>query len=715
MAKSDRYIGELILKMINRETGEISKVDYRPQKPAFPLVTDGEQRLPRRSPEECGIRSSFVLEMLKKLNSTSGCDMHKFMMIKNGYVIGESSFEPFDMDMWHVTYSMCKSITGMAIGMLVDDGKISVTDRVKDIMGSKMSIKSSMRMKDLTVEHLLTMSSGISFNEAGAITGNDWRKGFLESGYHFEPGTQFEYNSMNSYMLSAIVTEITGETMFDFLKPRLFEPLGIKRVFWEKCPQGITKGGWGLFLRIEDMAKLGQLYLQKGMWNGQRILSEKWVEESSRSHIETGIEGSEGYGYHMWNSNCREGSYTFNGMLGQDVFIFPDVDMIIVTNAGNDDIFQKGAMSSIIHSMMQNVHEYQHGILQNEKELNELKAYCKYLQGRTPDFKAITDGGWNSRRNMVTRGSRRRAAVSYKLPRNCFTNNFGTNSKRFEDKYIKLLKKHISGCVYDIDIKGRGILPLMMQVIHNNFTDGISRIGFHSGDKDEMYIDFYEGDEVISIRCGFGGMKTVTNINMHDEIYKVAMSTVCATDEYNRLVLKNVIYFLEEAATRIINIYFDDPINNNFCLGAEAPKVIEVRMDETPGKNMIIQSVSGYTSDGSIVGNSGGIKGFLMGQINKFVSNETLIQNLKDTISPVLHGQLIEPDDNINHENNDMLSDSASDSIPDSTLDNMSDNAITEPVVENSIFYNLKDEDNTASEDKPKADDVDLSAWFKPV
>ena len=138
-------------------------------------------------------------------------------------------------------------------------------------------------------------------------------------------------------------------------------------------------------------------------------------------------------------------------------------------------------------------------------------------------------------------------------------------------------------------------------------------------------------------------------------------------------------------------------------------------MDETPGKNMIIQSVSGYTSDGSIVGNSGGIKGFLMGQINKFVSNETLIQNLKDTISPVLHGQLIEPDDNINQENNDMLSDSASDSIPDSTLDNMSDKTITEPVVENSIFYNLKDEEKITSDDKPKADDVDLSAWFKPV
>ena len=177
------------------------------------------------------------------------------------------------------------------------------------------------------------MASGVSFNETGAVAGSDWVKGFLEAGIHDSPGTKFEYNSMNSYMLSAVVTEITGETMMDYLRPRLWEPLGITKVFWETCPKGITKGGWGLFLTPEDAAKLGWLYRCKGVWNGQQIIAQEWIEESVKKQIDTDEDGSScGYGYQIWPKK-REGSFNFNGMLGQNVLVYPDLDLVKIGRA----------------------------------------------------------------------------------------------------------------------------------------------------------------------------------------------------------------------------------------------------------------------------------------------------------------------------------------------------------------------------------------------
>lgn len=160
----------------------------------------------------------------------------------------------------------------------VSEGKLSLDTKIVDVFRKNVSLFGFIRQKDLTVRHLLTMTSGVSFNETGAISGNDWVKGYLEAFCHHEPGTYFEYNSMNTYMLSAIITEITGETMLDYLKPRLFAPLGITWVFWETCPKGKNKGGWGLFLCVEDMAKLGQLYLDGGKWKGQQVIPEDWYE-----------------------------------------------------------------------------------------------------------------------------------------------------------------------------------------------------------------------------------------------------------------------------------------------------------------------------------------------------------------------------------------------------------------------------------------------------
>ena len=191
------------------------------------------------------------------------------------------------------------------------------------------------------------MTSGVTFNESGIVSGNDWLGSFLNSPVNGKPGTEFQYNSLNTYVLSAIVTKRTGETLTEYLTPRLFKPLGITKYYWETCPKGITKGGWGLFICAEDMAKLGQLYLQKGNWKGQQLVSEYWVEistaKSIRKHRMIPMDTVIRFG---WNS--VPGSFEYNGMLGQNVMIYPDMDMVLVTNAGNKELFQDCIMLNII-------------------------------------------------------------------------------------------------------------------------------------------------------------------------------------------------------------------------------------------------------------------------------------------------------------------------------------------------------------------------------
>ncbi|MEG0355074.1 MAG: serine hydrolase [Lachnospiraceae bacterium] len=256
MAKDYFAMIELIWGLLSKKTGSVNKVEYVPQKPSFPKEEEYEQPLERTAPETQGVSSELLYQFLKELSEDEKMDMHHMMVLKNGKVISECSFAPYPKGMWHITHSLCKSITGMAIGMLIEEGKLSLEDRVIDIFGKRKNILGAIRQRDVTVKHLLNMTSNVSFNEAGIIWGNEWTKGFLESAVHDTPGTGFEYNSMNSYMLSAIVTELTGQSMMEYLEPRLWEPLGITKVFWETSPQKITKGGWGLFLCAEDAAKL---------------------------------------------------------------------------------------------------------------------------------------------------------------------------------------------------------------------------------------------------------------------------------------------------------------------------------------------------------------------------------------------------------------------------------------------------------------------------
>lgn len=596
MTKEQMAVFELIWNLINGKTDR-SKVEFAPQKIPFSEEAPYEQAFQRAIPETQGISSAMIGDLLEELAGNDGINMHHIMILRNGYVIGEASFAPYIQGMWHITHSMCKSITGMAVGMLIAEGRLELDDRVHDIF-EKKNILGLFRQKNITVRNLLTMSSGVVYNEAGALAGNEWAKSFLESSVKGTPGTVFDYNSMNTYMLSAIVTEITGETLTEYLTPRLFEPLGITKFFWETCPKGITKGGWGLFLMPEDAAKLGQLYLQEGKWNDRQIIPAAWVEESTTKQVDTPPEkGGYGYGYQIWMGG-RPGSFLFNGMLGQNVIVYPDLQMVIVVHAGSRELFQKSTLMDVIGRYFENDFTPAENKVSVTAEENanysRLLSIRKSLGGAGTDLPLIEKGGWKHRRIQKQR----------RLPR---------------QKLVPDDRQWAAGRVYGMEQKHVGLAPLIIQVMHNNYSEGITQLGF-SLDNGKFYWEIQEGSDSHKIEIGFHGART-TAVKFHEEEYLVGAEGRFTTDEENRRVLRIWITFLEEAVRREVKFYFQD-------------EEVEIRWDEAPGKDVILKGLDSFAAmpaDNLIINN-------LRGMVNP----ELFYYLIGRTIQPVVKGHLLQ-------------------------------------------------------------------------
>lgn len=270
------------------------------------------------------------------------------MFLRNGKVIAEGWWDPYRADLKHTLYSTSKSFTSTAIGFAVAEGLLSVDDRVISFFPEQLPDTISPNLEAMTVKDLLTMSAGQDppMNPQQIQTGESWIKGFLGYPVKDEPGTVFKYNSMATYMLSAIITKVTGESVQEYLKPRLFDPLQIQGMDWETDPEGINSGGWGLRLKTEDLAKFGQLYLQKGNWKGEQLLPEAWIEEATSKHIDQAPQLSEeerkgndwvqGYGYKFWRS--QHGYYRGDGAFGQLIVVIEDKDAVIAVTAEAGDM-----------------------------------------------------------------------------------------------------------------------------------------------------------------------------------------------------------------------------------------------------------------------------------------------------------------------------------------------------------------------------------------
>lgn len=294
--------------------------------------------LPRSTPEAQGVSSAVIREYVEAAHRQV-TNMHSFMLVRHGKVVAEAWWKPEASDKPHVLHSLSKSFTSTAVGLAVAEGKLSIDDPVLKFFPDDAPAEPSDHLKAMTVRDLLTMSCGHEV-EAKFTTNEPWARTFLAHPVPFKPGTHFQYNTPGSYMLSAIVQKVTGQTVLEYLKPRLFEPLGIENPEWESSPQGVTFGGWGLKIRTEDIAKFGQLYLQKGKWRGKQLVPESWVQQATTRQVSNGSDPTrdwtQGYGFQFWR--CRHNAFRGDGKDGQFCIVIPEEDAVVAITALTGDM-----------------------------------------------------------------------------------------------------------------------------------------------------------------------------------------------------------------------------------------------------------------------------------------------------------------------------------------------------------------------------------------
>ena len=303
------------------------------------------------TPESQGVDSQGILDWLdaceRKFDGVREGRLHGFVIVRHGKVIAEGSWKPFDtLGETHMLYSHSKSFTSSAIGMVVDDGLLDLDERVIDIFPESVPADISENLRQLRVRDLLTMNAG---KKDHLIRGSgDWVREFLARDFARRPGTGFKYDSDATYMCAAIVERKTGRKMMDFLKERMFDKIGIEKAWTTFSPQGIPCGGWGMNMTTREMARFGQLYLQRGFWGGKSIISPDWVSLATTRQtwsgwqnvgvkaLGQGSDWEQGYGFQFWR--CRHGAYRADGASGQYTVVMPGQDMVVSVHAGLSDM-----------------------------------------------------------------------------------------------------------------------------------------------------------------------------------------------------------------------------------------------------------------------------------------------------------------------------------------------------------------------------------------
>jgi CubicO group peptidase (beta-lactamase class C family) len=293
--------------------------------------------LPRSTPEAQGIPSAVIRSFIEAADDQIDT-LHSFMLLRHGHVVAEAWWAPETADKPHVMWSLSKSFTATAIGLAAEEGKLDLDDPILKFFPDEAPDEASDNLKAMRVRDLLTMSGGHDIEPKFDLADGPSVKDFLAHPVIHKPGTYFRYNTPGSYVLSAIISKATGQSVLDYLKPRLFDPLGITNPQWGTTAEGHSFGGYGLFIRTEDIAKFGQLYLQKGRWKDKQLLTEAWVEAASRKQVDNQnapsgrtADWQQGYGFQFWR--CQHNAYRGDGRDGQICLVLPEQDAVIAITA----------------------------------------------------------------------------------------------------------------------------------------------------------------------------------------------------------------------------------------------------------------------------------------------------------------------------------------------------------------------------------------------
>lgn len=496
---------QLLSRIFDTKTATEPFLPPAGEKSSLPLRS-AEQPFPRATPESEGISSDHIRKFLEELGRGNDLYMQDVLILRHGRILCAAAYGAQTLDAPKYTFSACKSVTSLAIGLLMDDGLLHPEDKVADIFAQEITSTIQRRLKNLTVEDLLTMRSGIQFSELQTQTESDWLRGILSDALTFEPGTQFQYNSLNSYLLSAIVSKISGKSMSEFLKERLFDPMGITDVLWECCPTGIEKGGWGLYIRPEDMAKLGQLILQNGIWQGTTLLSRAYIAAATKAHSSPPAEiGEFDYGYQIWVGR-KENTFLFNGMLGQNVLGYRNSGILVVTNAGADTNYQESRYFEIVD---------------------------RYFGGSFPEKIPENLDAWTQ-------------LEKYTESLSLYNQPFGT----LDEKAAPFLDKSFRAA--DDHAPSTGLLPMVLQMVHNCYTSGLSGIAVSTrGLMPELI--YREHNATYRLVIGLG-KPIITELCFHGNYFHVAALGRFTHDEEERPVFYIKLDFLETPCVRILKL-----------------------------------------------------------------------------------------------------------------------------------------------------------------
>lgn len=460
-----------------------------------------------KTPEEVGVSSyeiqAFIDECMEKKR-----ELHSITIIRHGKIACEIYREPFTREHRHMMYSVSKSFTSTAIGFAVDEGYMTVDTRFVDIFPEARTDKDDEYLEEMTIEDLLTMRSGKNVSVFLDRTKDRWFKDIMDSPWISEPGTEFLYISENMYLLCCCIHKLTGMSVIDYLRPRLFEPLGMNDPFWEKCPRGIEAGGWGLMITGEDLAKFTYCYQQMGKFGGKQVIPEWWVKEATSYHADNstasdGLDSTVGYGYCFWMNGGVENSYRADGMFCQFGMVFPDYDACISMTGGEID---EQAMRDVLWNHI-------------PKAFIDADKKAKSIEISAPAFP--------------------KAEVK---PRSLALES------RIEGKKIKFRKPVVVNVIgYPVSV-----VPLPALFIAADKAGNISDVTFDFRETD-MQMSWAEGDEINSIAIGLDG-----EYRWDDIVLGGMPFTTCATGCWNsENELEVHIRCVEAVAERIINFKFN--------------------------------------------------------------------------------------------------------------------------------------------------------------
>ena len=499
------------IKPIYTDTTE--KPPFRPSKVKQPFL--------RCTPEDVGVSSAKIASFLSEIAEDETLNMHSILILKDGKMITEAEFADQSTSVWKYTFSACKSVTSLAIGFLYDEGLLLPEEKLTEIFEEDISPLTRIAIRELTVEHLLTMTTGASFNEVMAMTDTDWVKGYFSG--TFLPGTFF-YNSLNTYILSSIVERKSGLHLSDYLKPRLFDVLGIENYYWEKCPMGTDKGGWGLYMLPEDMAKIGWLVMQNGAWNGRQILSEEWITRSTSVQADaSSVSDLFDYGYQIWVGKTAD-AFLFNGMLGQNVLGFRDSGILLVSNGGNAEMFQTGNYFTLAHKYFAS----SESVIPAPGEVSRLPEALHAIKEHPPVAAPKKRFAIFSRKEMPQ--------TTPALPTEC---------------------DRLSGVTFtseDENAPSLCLMPVIWQAVQNSYGTGLTSLSF-TKHENAFYMTYTEAEESYHLRIGFG-YPADTDLVMGGKPYRVRTLGKFVKDEDGIPLLSLRVTFAETPLTRYIKLYY---------------------------------------------------------------------------------------------------------------------------------------------------------------